>query len=198
MSHSINWFLWGPFGGFQEGGSVKLYQNICRLHIYWYKKKLTLKVEAFKKSILGVHLERFQGEWYPKLSKYLSPKHLLISKITNTLSWAVQKIDFSRVRLGDYRGGGGGSTPKLYQNICLANICWLKKRNIALAWNIQKTDFLGIFGSLRRVVPQTMSKYLFFKYLLIKIYKYIALAWAVQKLIFGVHFRERNSGGWNT
>ena len=95
------------------------------------------------------------------MSKYLSRKYLLISKQTGTLAYAVQIINFS--------GSPGGSTPKLCQNICLLNIYILKK-TWHLSLSRSKIDFWEVHLGVTNGgggVPQTMSKYLSLKYLLI-------------------------------
>ena len=120
------------------------------------------------------------------VSKYLLVKYLLISKQTGTLSLLVQKIDFWGVHLG---GSWGCGTPKLCQNICLLNICWYQSKLAPKLESFKKLIFGGPFGGVPgEWHPQTMSKYLSVKYLLIS-KTTSTLAWAVQKIDFlGPHF----------
>ena len=93
---------------------------------------------------------------------------------------------------GGYLGGVG--TPKVFQNICLLNICWYHK-TLALKLSRSKNWFLGDpFGESQQSIwgvpggwhPQTMSKYLSAKSLLIS-KQTGTLSWAIHKIdIWGV------------
>ena len=133
--------IWGEF--LEGDGNPNLYQNICLVNIYRYKKKTGTLSKSFQKLIFG----RSPGGGTPKLCQNISLLNsywVLISKKKNLdLSWSSSKNWFFN---GQFGGISGGSTSKLCQNICLLNIYWYKKTS-ALDWVFQKIDFGGFRGS---------------------------------------------------
>ena len=125
-------------GGFQRGGTSKLFENICHSDIYIFlflkrlliSKKLVSYLEPFQTlSLEGVFGGVSRGGYPQTMSKYLSVKYLLISNNTDTPGKAIQKSDF--------RGS-----------------IWGVPGDLPLR-------------DPKRWCPQIMSKYLFVKYLLI-------------------------------
>ena len=140
-------------------------------------------MKLFKKLIFGGSISGVPGGWLPQtMSKYLSVKYLLISKKSRTLDWAVQKIDFWVIHLGESRGGWLPQTMSKYLSV---KYLLISKKSRTLDWAVQKIDFWVIhLGESRGGwLPQTMSKYLSVKYLPIS-KKSRTLDWAVQKIDF--------------
>ena len=74
------------------------------------------------------------------MSKFLSVKHLLISKQTGSLSWAIEKIDFWGVHFG---GSPGRWHPQTMSKYLSVTYLIISKQTGTLSWAIQKIDFWG-------------------------------------------------------
>ena len=64
----------------------------------------------------------------------------------------------------------GVGTPEICKKNCRLDIYWYQSKTSALAQAVQKIDFCGsIWEGSKKVLPQTMSKFLSHKYLLLSI-----------------------------
>ena len=146
------------------GGTPKVCQNLFLWHIYWYQKHKHCKLGRAKTWFLGVQFGGSRGGTL-KLCRNICLLYLLISKNnTSALVWAKPKINIWRVHFGGSQG--------LFPNDVKTFVSWicgdiLKKQVPTLSqlknW-FSGVCFWGVPGGRH---PQTMSKYLSPKYLLL-------------------------------